>query len=174
MERVVEAGLVDKGWKDTEHDGLVTTSVVSFIVRKGNPKNIRPGTTCSKRASSHHAHPFTSGAAKWNLLGAYQHGGLGVRRQAHQGPCRGSSRSPPRGAPGVRRRRGRRAALLRVRGDNRAEEGRGRRVRHPARHAEIDITIAKTKKAPEAAQTFLSYLQGDAAQQRFADWGYRP
>src|SRR5918998_3056551 len=41
IERLVEAGLVEKTWQQAPHDGLVTTSVVSFIVRKGNPKNIK-------------------------------------------------------------------------------------------------------------------------------------
>ena len=71
IERLVEAGLVEKTWQQAPHDGLVTTSVVSFIVRKGNPKNIKtwddllePGVEVLT------PNPFTSGAAKWNLLGA--------------------------------------------------------------------------------------------------------
>jgi sulfate transport system substrate-binding protein len=47
IERLVKAGLVAKSWQEAPHDGLVTTSVVSFIVRKGNPKTSGPGTTCS-------------------------------------------------------------------------------------------------------------------------------
>jgi sulfate transport system substrate-binding protein len=38
----------------------------------------------------------------------------------------------------------------------------------------IDIDIAKTKKAPAAAQSFLDYVLSKPAQQQFADWGYRP
>src|SRR3954454_3141439 len=40
MTRLVDAGLVDSGWKSGAHKGLVTTSLVAFVVRKGNPKNI--------------------------------------------------------------------------------------------------------------------------------------
>src|ERR671914_623875 len=40
--RLVEAGLVDEDWNRNEYDGMVTNSVVAFIVRKGNPENIRP------------------------------------------------------------------------------------------------------------------------------------
>ena len=41
MDRLVKAGLVDSNWADTPSKGLVTTSLVSFIVRKGNPKDIK-------------------------------------------------------------------------------------------------------------------------------------
>ena len=39
--RLVDAGLVDKSWNQNEYKGMVTDSVVVFIVRKGNPKNIK-------------------------------------------------------------------------------------------------------------------------------------
>ncbi len=76
MTRLVEAGLVDAGWADTPTDGLVTTSVVSFIVRKGNPKNIKTWDDLLKPGVEVLTpNPFTSGAAKWNLLAAYGAGG---------------------------------------------------------------------------------------------------
>ena len=46
MTRLVDAGLVDANWNQTPTKGLITTSLVSFVVRKGNPKNIRTWTTC--------------------------------------------------------------------------------------------------------------------------------
>jgi sulfate/thiosulfate transport system substrate-binding protein len=39
--RLVDAGLVDKSWNQNEHKGMVTDSTVVFMVRKGNPKNIK-------------------------------------------------------------------------------------------------------------------------------------
>src|ERR687890_320881 len=72
MTRLVKAGLVGEDWNTGPNKGLVTTSVVTFVVRKGNPKNIRtwddllePGVKVLT------PNPFTSGAAKWNLLAAY-------------------------------------------------------------------------------------------------------
>ena len=44
----------------------------------------------------------------------------------------------------------------------------------PPDTVKIDIDIAKTVSAPAAAQAFIDYVLGDAAQRRFADWGYRP
>jgi sulfate/thiosulfate transport system substrate-binding protein len=41
MQRLVDAGLVSEDWKNTETNGIVTSSVVSLVVREGNPKNIQ-------------------------------------------------------------------------------------------------------------------------------------
>src|SRR5512141_1413177 len=35
--RIVDAGLITHDWKSAHNKGIVTTSVVSFAVRKGNP-----------------------------------------------------------------------------------------------------------------------------------------
>ena len=39
--RLVDAGLVDASWNENEHKGMVTDSVVVFVVRKGNPDDIQ-------------------------------------------------------------------------------------------------------------------------------------
>jgi sulfate/thiosulfate transport system substrate-binding protein len=72
MTRLVDAGLVAEDWNKNEYDGFITDSVVVFIVRKGNPKNIktwddlvRPGVEVLE------PNPFTSGSAKWNIMAAY-------------------------------------------------------------------------------------------------------
>jgi sulfate/thiosulfate-binding protein len=72
MDTLVKAGLVASNWDDTPTDGFVTDSVVVFIVRKGNPKNIenwadltRPGVQVIT------PNPFSSGSARWNLMAAY-------------------------------------------------------------------------------------------------------
>ena len=41
MTRLVDADLVDEDWNQNEYKGMVTNSVVVFMVRKGNPKNIK-------------------------------------------------------------------------------------------------------------------------------------
>ena len=72
MTRLVDAGLVAEDWNENEYDGFVTESVVVFMVRKGNPKDIRgwddlikPGVEVLE------PNPFTSGGAKWNIMAAY-------------------------------------------------------------------------------------------------------
>ncbi len=71
VDKLVDAGLVSKDWtKATPYDGFVSTSLVSFIVRKGNPKGIKGWDDLLKPGVKVVTpNPFTSGAAKWNLLG---------------------------------------------------------------------------------------------------------
>ena len=72
MTRLVKAGLVGEDWNAGPNKGLVTTSVVTFVVRKGNPKNIKTWDDLLKPGVKVLTpNPFTSGAAKWNLLAAY-------------------------------------------------------------------------------------------------------
>ena len=82
MTKLVDAGLVAKDWNADEHKGMITNSVVVFVTRKGNPKNIRtwddlirPGVEVIE------PNPFTSGGAKWNIMAAY-----GAQLQAGKTP----------------------------------------------------------------------------------------
>lgn len=70
--RLVDAGLVDEAWDDGPNKGVVSSSVVVFGVREGNPKNIRtwddliqPGIEIVT------PNPSSSGAARWNVLAAW-------------------------------------------------------------------------------------------------------
>src|SRR5918992_4440492 len=70
--RLVDAGLVDPDWNQNEHDGFVTDSVVAFIVRKGNPKNVKTWDDLVRPdVEVLEPNPFTSGSAKWNIMAAY-------------------------------------------------------------------------------------------------------
>jgi sulfate/thiosulfate-binding protein len=72
MTRLVDAGLVDEDWNQNEYDGFVTDSVVVFMVRKGNPKNIKTWDDLIKDdVEVLEPNPFTSGGAKWNIMAAY-------------------------------------------------------------------------------------------------------
>ena len=72
MSRLVDAGLVDDNWNQNEHKGFVTDSVVVFVVRKGNPKNIKTWDDLVKDdVEVIEPNPFTSGGAKWNIMAAY-------------------------------------------------------------------------------------------------------
>jgi sulfate/thiosulfate transport system substrate-binding protein len=70
--RIQNAGLITHDWKDKPYGGMVSTSIVSFAVRKGNPKGIhdwadlaRPGVEVLT------PNPKMSGGAMWNILGLY-------------------------------------------------------------------------------------------------------
>ncbi|MDO5498854.1 MAG: sulfate ABC transporter substrate-binding protein [Propionibacteriaceae bacterium] len=70
--RLVDAGLVAPDWPAGPHSGVPFGSVVTMVVRAGNPHNIRdwddllrPGIEVVT------PNPFSSGSAKWNLLAPY-------------------------------------------------------------------------------------------------------
>jgi sulfate transport system substrate-binding protein len=184
MTRLVDARLVASDWNASENRGLVTTSVVAFVVRKGNPKNIktwddllRPGIKVLT------PNPFSSGAAKWNLLAAY-------------GQASGGGRDEQAGLDYVREliaehvpvqdKSGREALQNFVSGDAdvllsyeyeaTTAQKKGEEVDYvlPDDTIKINIDIAKTEKAPAAAQQFLDYVLSRPAQEHFVDWGYRP
>ena len=82
MTRLVDAGQVAPTGTRRRNEGLVTTSVVSFVVRKGNPKNIKTWDDLLKPGVKVLTpNPFTSGAAKWNLLAAYGQASDGGKNQ---------------------------------------------------------------------------------------------
>jgi sulfate transport system substrate-binding protein len=72
--RLVDSGQIDAGWKDNATKGIATSSVVSFVVRPGNPLDIqgwddlvKPGVEIIT------PNPASSGSAKWNILAAWAH-----------------------------------------------------------------------------------------------------
>ncbi len=73
MRRLVDAGIVAPDWEKRQPGGgLVTTSVVAFVVREGNPKNIRTWDDIVRDdVEVITPNPFTSGGARWNLMAAY-------------------------------------------------------------------------------------------------------
>ncbi len=184
--RLVKADIVDAGWNTAPHDGLVTTSVVSFIVRKGNPKGIKTWADLLKPGVEVLTpNPFTSGAAKWNLLAAY-------------GQASGGGEDPQAGLDYVRElitehvkvqdKSGREAlqnftsgmgdVLLSYEYEAITAQKKGQDVDYviPDDTIKIDITIARTKtsKNPDQAQAFLDYVLSEPGQAAFAGWGYRP
>ena len=70
--RLVDAGLVDAGWNSGPHKGIPFGSVVTIVVRKGNPKGIKDWDDLLKPGVDVVTpNPFSSGSAKWNLLAPY-------------------------------------------------------------------------------------------------------
>ncbi|WP_293782318.1 sulfate ABC transporter substrate-binding protein [uncultured Aeromicrobium sp.] len=85
--RLVDAGLVDESWDDGPNKGIVTDSVVVLVVREGNPKNIRGWEDLARDdIGIVTPNPGSSGAARWNILGAWQHviGKGGTEAEAEQ------------------------------------------------------------------------------------------
>ncbi len=185
MTRLVEAGLVAPDWNKAQYDGQISTSVVSFIVRKGNPKNIRtwddllePGVEVLT------PNPFTSGAAKWNLLGAYAAASDGGKDDAagldylekllteHVEVQDKSGREALQNFLS-----GNGDVLLSYEYEARTAQKKGEgdiEFVTPDDTINIEIDIAKLKAAAPQAQSFIDYALSEPGQQGFAEWGYRP
>ncbi|MBD8607118.1 sulfate ABC transporter substrate-binding protein [Aeromicrobium sp. CFBP 8757] len=72
--RLVEAGKVADDWDSGANKGIVTDSVVVLVTRKGNPKKITGWDDLAKPGVGIVTpNPGSSGAARWNILAAYQH-----------------------------------------------------------------------------------------------------
>jgi sulfate/thiosulfate transport system substrate-binding protein len=70
--RLVDAGLVAEDWSGDQYDGMVTDSVVVFVVREGNPENIQTWDDLVREGIEVITpNPFTSGGAKWNIMAGY-------------------------------------------------------------------------------------------------------
>jgi sulfate/thiosulfate transport system substrate-binding protein len=171
LDRLIEDGQVAK----SAANRWVTTSVVTFIVRKGNPKHIRtwddllrPGVQVVT------PNPFTSGAAKWNLLAAYGAKGLPfvktlltqhVKVQPKSG--RDALQTFTQGEGDV---------LISYENEAITAQRKGQDVDYviPSQTIKIENPIAVTSKAPAAAKAFVDYALSKPAQRVFASWGYRP
>ena len=72
IDELVAANLVDAKWKKQSFKGMVTNSVVVFVVRDGNPKKIKSWNDLLRPdVEVVTPNPFTSGGARWNIMAAY-------------------------------------------------------------------------------------------------------
>ena len=70
--RLEDAGLITHDWRSEPFGGMVSTSVVAFAVREGNPKNIQDWADLAQAdLQVLTPNPKTSGGAMWNILGLY-------------------------------------------------------------------------------------------------------
>lgn len=176
MRRLVDAGIVSEDWERTQPgDGLVTRSVVAFVVRKGNPRGIRTWRDLLRDdVEVLTPNPFSSGAAKWNLLAAYGANGLGYVRELISDHVRVQDKSGREALQNFLSGSG--DVLLSYEYEAITAQKKGEPVDYvvPDDTIEIDIEVATTKTAPPEAKAFLDYVLSAPAQERFAAWGYRP
>jgi sulfate transport system substrate-binding protein len=185
MTRLVDAGLVDANWADTPTKGQIATSIVSFVVRKGNPKGIKTWDDLLKPGVEVLTpNPFTSGAAKWNLLGAYAAASKGgkdpeaglaflrtlitehVKVQDKSG--REALQNFTSGTGDVLLSYEYEAITAKKKGEEDIE------YVLPDDSIKIETVAAVTKDSPQAAKDFLAYALSPEGQEKFASWGYRP
>ncbi len=184
MERLVEEGQVDANWDKQQYKGIAQDSVVVITVRKGNPDGIKSlDDVLSKDVDVVTPNPFSSGAARWNIMAVY-------------GTLINEGKSPAAALEGVKTllektvaqpgsARDALAAFTSGQGDvllgyeNEAikavNEGEDVEYVVPPSTIQIETPIAVTKEAPEpAAQDFLKFIWSDEGQEIWAENGYRP
>jgi sulfate/thiosulfate transport system substrate-binding protein len=72
IDRIANAGLITHDWKAIGTGGMVSTSVVAFAVRPGNPKGITDWADLAKPGVEVLTpNPKTSGGAQWNIMALY-------------------------------------------------------------------------------------------------------
>jgi sulfate/thiosulfate transport system substrate-binding protein len=183
--RLVEAGLVDEDWNQNEHDGMVTDSVVAFIVRKGNPKNIRTWDDLVKPGVEVlEPNPFTSGSAKWNIMAAY---GAQLEQGKSEQEATDYVAELFEHVPVLDKSArealqtfssGKGDVLLGYENEAILAQQQGEEVDYVIPDETIlienPIAVVNESKNPEKAQAFVDFLYTKEAQEIFAGKGYRP
>lgn len=178
-------GLVAEDWADDEFNGFVTTSVVVFAVRPGNPKNIQTWDDLLKDdVQVITPNPLTSGGAKWNILAAY--GAKLEEGQTHDQAVEYLRQLFPH-VP-VQDKSAREAlntfigglgdVLLAYENEVITVQGTGEEIDYvlPAGTILIENPVAVVTESanPEKAAEFVAFIRTPEAQRVFGETGYRP
>ncbi len=184
--RLVDAGLVAADWNAGEHKGIPFGSVVTIVVRKGNPKGIKDWDDLLKPGVEVVTpNPFSSGSAKWNLLAPYA-----TKSEGGAKPEAGLAYISALVADHIKvqPKSGREATETFLQGtgdvllsyENEALfiEGEGDPVNHvtPPSTFKIENPVAVLAKSKNlaAATAFRDYLYTPDAQRLWAEAGFRP
>ena len=183
MTRLVDAGLVGSDWNQNQYNGIVTNSVVTLMVRPGNPKNIQSFDDLARDdVEVIDPNPATSGGARWNIMAIY-----GSQIAEGKSPAQAqdfvkqvlanTSVQDDSARDSLNTFSGGKGDVL-VGYENEAIQAKQENIDldyvTPDSTILIQNPIAVTKDAPSEAQKFLDFLYTDQAQQSFADAGYRP
>jgi len=185
MTSLVKAGLVAKSWKKEPFRGIVTRSVVVFVVRKGNPKHIRSWNDLIKPGIDVLVpNVQTSGGAKWDVIAAY-----GAQRKLGKSHAQSVKYLDKLYSHVVSQDKSARESLqtfLAGRGDvllsyeNEAifAQKHDQPVDFVMPKSTIQIAnpiaVVKTSTNKPTARAFVNYLRTKPAQVIFAQNGYRP
>ncbi|ORW19295.1 sulfate ABC transporter substrate-binding protein [Mycobacterium palustre] len=184
--RLVKAGKVSADWDKDATKGIPFGSVVTLVVRKGNPKNIRdwddllrPGVEVITPS------PLSSGSAKWNLLAPYAaKSGGGADSRAGTDFIGKLVREHVKLRPGSGRIatdvfvEGSGDVLISYENEAIAIERQGKAVEHvmPSQTFKIEnpVAVVTSSAHPEAATAFKNFQYTATAQKLWAQAGFRP
>jgi len=183
MTKLVDKGLVAKDWDGGATKGIVSTSVVAIVVRKGNPLGIHGWDDLTKPGVKIVTpNPGSSGSARWNVLAAWSHitanGGSEAAATDYLTKYYKNVVSLPSSGREATSAftSGTGDVLISYENEAIAARQNGADVDYviPDTTLKIENPGAVTTKAPEAAKKFLGYVVSDAGQKVFATHGFRP
>jgi sulfate/thiosulfate transport system substrate-binding protein len=185
VDQLVRAGLVDSNWNRQSHKGMVTTSVVVFVVRDGNPKKIkRWDDLLEPDVEVITPNPFTSGGARWNVMAAYGSWlKLGKSKRQAQASLLKLFQNVVVQDKSARDAlntfiAGKGDVLLTYENEAIAAQRAGQKAPYviPRQTILIEnpIAVIRNSENKEKANQFIRFLKSPASQQVFADYGYRP
>jgi sulfate/thiosulfate-binding protein len=178
LKTLVQAGIVDPSWSKNAYQGMVTNSVVVFVLRNGNPKHIKTWNDLLKPGVQIVTpNPFTSGGARWNIMAAY-----GAWLKEKNTPAQARAKLLKLFKNVVVQDSSARNALQTFtsgKGDVLLDYENEALFAHlpyviPKETILIQNPVAVTKDSPPEAKAFLKFLWTPAAQEIFAKNGYRP
>jgi sulfate transport system substrate-binding protein len=183
--RLVKDNIVASDWNSGQYKGILTNSVVVFVVRKGNPKNIKTWDDLIKPGVDVITpNPFTSGGARWNIMAAY-----GAQLKQGKTPEQANEylkslfKNVSVQDDSARKAlqtftSGKGDVLLSYENDAIFAQQKGQAIDYVIPDQTILIeapaAVTSTTKHPAEAKAFLDYLYTPEAQAIFADNGYRP
>ncbi len=183
MDTLVKAGLVSSSWDSGPTKGIVTDSVVVFVVRKGNPLDIQSWSDLVKPGVKVLTpNPFSSGSARWNIMAAYgaalKNGDTPAQAQSYLSDLlshvvvQDSSAS----AALTTFLNGTGDVLLDYESDAIAAEHAGEPIDYvvPQQTILIQNPIAVVKGSNSASSAFVGFLLSPAGQALWGSLGYRP
>jgi len=183
MTRVVDAGLVAEDWDQNKYKGIAQDSVVSLVVRKGNPEDIQSfDDLIEKDVSIVTPNPFSSGGARWNIMAVYGSQLAEGKSEQEALDALKTVLSKAEVQPGSASdaltafTQGQGDVLISYENEAIRAQDEGEDVDYvvPENTILIETPIAVTKDAPESAQAFVDFLWSDEGQKLWAENGYRP
>jgi sulfate/thiosulfate-binding protein len=183
MTKLVDKNLVAKDWAAGANKGIVSTSVVVIVVRKGNPLGIKGWADLTKPGVKIVTpNPGSSGSARWNVLAAWSQitanggseaDGVNYLTKYYQNIV--SLPSSGREATSAFTS-GTGDVLISYENEAIAARQSGAAVDYiiPDTTLKIENPGAVTVRAPASAKKFLDYVVSDEGQKVFAEHGFRP
>jgi sulfate/thiosulfate-binding protein len=185
MTKLADAGKVPADWDKNQHKGIVTNSVVTFVVRKGNPKNIKTWDDLTKPGIQVITpNPFTSGGARWNVMAGYgAASNVGKDDAAGVTYLNSLFKNVPVQDDSARKSletfaNGKGDVMLAYENEAIFAKQHGQALDYviPDKTILIEnpVAVTSTSKNPVQAKAFLDFLHSTTAQKIYADAGYRP